>query len=117
MSERKKRLEKKLTMKMMDDDFNERTSFFRVVSPRTSMLAPRKACAGLMVWHVCVWLQTRTAVVRTGADVTKEAVRGFLRAGDVVMGFEEEECATPNTPSLLLPWFGLELARSSCSLV
>ena len=39
MSERKKRLEKKLTMKMMDDDFNERTSFFRVVSPRTSMLA------------------------------------------------------------------------------
>ena len=33
MSERKKRLEKKLTMKMMDDDFNERTSFFRVVSP------------------------------------------------------------------------------------
>ena len=97
MSERKKRLEKKLTMKMMDDDFNERTSFFRVVSPRTSMLAPRKACAGLMVWNVCVWLQTRTAVVRTGADVTKEAVRGFLRAGDVVMGFEEEECATPNT--------------------
>ena len=56
-----------------------------------------------MVWNGCVWLQTRTAVVRTGADVTKEAVRGFLRAGDVVMGFEEEECATPNAPGMLLP--------------
>ena len=47
MSERKKRLEKKLTMKMMDDDFNERTSFFRVVSPRTSMLAPIKSLRGI----------------------------------------------------------------------
>ena len=76
-----------------------------------------KSLRGIDVVSCCAWLQTRTAVVRTGADVTKEAVRGFLRAGDVVMGFEEEECATPNTPSLLLPWLGVELARSTWSLV
>lgn len=31
-------------------------------------------------------------MVRTGSDVTKSPIRGFLRAGDVVMGFEEENC-------------------------
>ena len=53
MSERKKRLEKKLTMKMMDDDFNERTSFFRVVSPRASITGSEKSLHGI---DVMSWL-------------------------------------------------------------
>ena len=31
-------------------------------------------------------------MVRGGPDVTKSPIRGFLRAGDVVMGFEHETC-------------------------
>ena len=62
MSERKKRLEKKLTMKMMDDDFNERTSFFRVVSPDHKHSTPR--CIGKRHKHhvaQACWLRQKPA--------------------------------------------------------
>ena len=67
--------------------------------------------------------QVRTAVVRTGKDVSKCPINGFLRAGDVVMGFEAEDgpshpppiplcselvgCADTNTPrNLRCPLLG-----------
>lgn len=64
-------MQKRLTMKLMDTDFGSQTKFYRVV---------------------------QTAVIRTEADVTKAPIRGFLRAGDVVMGFETFDRAWPHTP-------------------
>ena len=36
--------------------------------------------------------QVRTAIVRSEASGTDSAVHGILHAGDIVMGFEQEEC-------------------------
>ena len=67
-NKQKDKAQHKLALKTLDEDFNPRTDFFRVV---------------------------RTAVVRTDVSVSKSPIKGFLRAGDVVMGFEWQDCASP----------------------